>query len=62
LGSRRGKPYEEATDDRLEPTRDPTIAAISAGLVLLAIVALVIGDRLVSLRKLADFQNWVRLP
>ena len=34
---------------------DPTIAAISAGLVLLAIVALVIGDRLVGLRKLADF-------
>lgn len=34
---------------------DPTIAAISAGLVLLAILALVIGDRLVGLRKLADF-------
>jgi putative spermidine/putrescine transport system permease protein len=34
---------------------DPTIAAISAGMVLLAIVALIIGDRLVGLRKLADF-------
>ena len=39
----------------VEETPDPTIAAISAGLVLLAIVVLVIGDRLVGLRKLADF-------
>ena len=39
----------------VEERPDPTIAAISAGLVLLAIVALVIGDRLVGLRKLADF-------
>ncbi len=39
----------------VEETPDPTIAAISAGLVLLAIVALIIGDRLVGLRKLADF-------
>ena len=33
----------------------PTIAAISSGLVLLAILILVVGDRLVGLRKLADF-------
>jgi putative spermidine/putrescine transport system permease protein len=39
----------------VEERPDPTIAAISAGLVLLAVVALVIGDRLVGLRKLADF-------
>jgi len=39
----------------VEERPDPTIAAISTGLVLLAIVALVIGDRLVGLRKLADF-------
>jgi len=39
----------------VEERPDPTIAAISAGLVLLAIVALIIGDRLVGLRKLADF-------
>jgi len=39
----------------VEERPDPTIAAISAGLVLLAILALVIGDRLVGLRKLADF-------
>ena len=39
----------------VEETPDPTIAAISTGLVLLAILALVIGDRLVGLRKLADF-------
>ena len=39
----------------VEERPDPTIAAISAGLVLLAAVALVIGDRLVGLRKLADF-------
>ena len=39
----------------VEETPDPTIAAISAGLVLLAILVLVIGDRLVGLRKLADF-------
>ncbi len=34
---------------------DPTIAAISAGLVMLAILVLIAGDRLVGLRKLADF-------
>jgi putative spermidine/putrescine transport system permease protein len=39
----------------VEENPDPTIAAISTGLVLLAIVALVVGDRLVGLRKLADF-------
>ena len=39
----------------VEERPDPTIAAISAGLVLLAILALIIGDRLVGLRKLADF-------
>ena len=39
----------------VEENPDPTIAAISTGLVLLAILALVVGDRLVGLRKLADF-------
>ena len=39
----------------VEERPDPTIAAISTGLVLLAVLALVIGDRLVGLRKLADF-------
>ena len=39
----------------VEENPDPTIAAISSGLVVLAILALVIGDRLVGLRKLADF-------
>jgi putative spermidine/putrescine transport system permease protein len=39
----------------VEENPDPVIAAISAGLVLLAILALVIGDRLVGLRKMADF-------
>jgi len=39
----------------VEENPDPTIAAISAGLVLLAILALIVGDRLVGLRKLADF-------
>ena len=39
----------------VEETPDPTIAAISTGLVLLAILVLIIGDRLVGLRKLADF-------
>jgi putative spermidine/putrescine transport system permease protein len=39
----------------VEETPDPTIAAISAGLVLLAVLVLIIGDRLVGLRKLADF-------
>jgi putative spermidine/putrescine transport system permease protein len=39
----------------VEENPDPTIAAISTGLVLLAIMVLVIGDRLVGLRKMADF-------
>jgi putative spermidine/putrescine transport system permease protein len=39
----------------VEENPDPTIAAISTGLVLLAILALIAGDRLVGLRKLADF-------
>jgi putative spermidine/putrescine transport system permease protein len=39
----------------VEENPDPTIAAISAGLVLLAILALVVGDRLVGLRRMADF-------
>jgi putative spermidine/putrescine transport system permease protein len=39
----------------VEERPDPTIAAISTGLILLAIVALLIGDRLVGLRRLADF-------
>ncbi|MFM2421710.1 MAG: chitin deacetylase, partial [Pseudomonadota bacterium] len=40
----------------VEELQDPTIAAISTGLILLAIVALIIGDRLVGLRRLADFK------
>jgi putative spermidine/putrescine transport system permease protein len=39
----------------VEENPDPTIAAISSGLVMLAIVALIAGDRLVGLRKMADF-------
>jgi putative spermidine/putrescine transport system permease protein len=39
----------------VEESPDPTIAAISSGLVLLVILALIAGDRLVGLRKLADF-------
>jgi putative spermidine/putrescine transport system permease protein len=39
----------------VEENPDPTIAAISSGLVVLAILALLLGDRLVGLRKLADF-------
>ena len=39
----------------VEERPDPTIAAISTGLILLAIVALIIGDGLVGLRRLADF-------
>ncbi|MGZ5906471.1 MAG: ABC transporter permease [Reyranella sp.] len=39
----------------VEENPDPTIAAISSGLVLLVIVALLVGGRLVGLRKLADF-------
>jgi putative spermidine/putrescine transport system permease protein len=39
----------------VEERPDPTIAAISSGLILLAIIALIISDRLVGLRRLADF-------
>jgi len=39
----------------VEERPDPTIAAISTGLILLALIALVISDRLVGLRRLADF-------
>ena len=39
----------------VEESPDPTIAAISSGLVLLAMLVLVLGDRLVGLRRLADF-------
>jgi putative spermidine/putrescine transport system permease protein len=39
----------------VEENPDPTIAAISACLVLLAILSLIAGDRLVGLRKLVDF-------
>lgn len=39
----------------VEESPDPTIAAISSGLILLGIIALFIGDRLVGLRRLADF-------
>lgn len=39
----------------LEVRPDPTIAAISTGLILLTIVVLVVADRLIGLRRLADF-------
>jgi len=39
----------------LEENPDPTIAAISAGLILLTVIVLIIGDRLVGLRRLAEF-------
>ena len=39
----------------VEERPDPTIAAISAGLIVLAIAALIVGNRLVGLRRLADF-------
>jgi putative spermidine/putrescine transport system permease protein len=39
----------------VEESPDPTIAAISSGLILLAVIALIIGDRLVGLKRLADF-------
>jgi putative spermidine/putrescine transport system permease protein len=39
----------------LEENPDPTIAAISSGLILLTIVVLLVADRLVGLRRLADF-------
>ena len=39
----------------VEESPDPTIAAISSGLILLAVLALLVGDRLVGLHRLADF-------
>jgi putative spermidine/putrescine transport system permease protein len=39
----------------LEENPDPTIAAISSGLIVLTLVILVIADRLVGLRRLAEF-------
>jgi putative spermidine/putrescine transport system permease protein len=39
----------------VEERPDPVIAAISSGLILLAVIAMIIGDRLVGLRRLADF-------
>jgi putative spermidine/putrescine transport system permease protein len=39
----------------VEERPDPMIAAISSLLILLAIIAMVIGDRLVGLKRLADF-------
>jgi putative spermidine/putrescine transport system permease protein len=39
----------------VEDRPDPTIAAISALLILLAVAVLVAGDRLVGLRRLADY-------
>ncbi len=39
----------------LEENPDPTIAAISSGLILLTIAVLLIADRLVGLRRLAEF-------
>lgn len=39
----------------VEESPDPRIAAISTGLILLAVGVMVIGDRLVGLKKLADF-------
>jgi len=39
----------------VEESPDPTIAAISTGLILLAVLALFLADRLVGLRRLAEF-------
>jgi putative spermidine/putrescine transport system permease protein len=39
----------------VEERPDPTIAAISGLLILLAVAALIVGDRLVGLRRLADY-------
>lgn len=39
----------------LEETPDPTIAAISSGLILMTIIILLVADRLVGLRRIADF-------
>ncbi|MCB1738850.1 MAG: ABC transporter permease [Gammaproteobacteria bacterium] len=39
----------------LDERPDPTIAAISAGLIALTIVVLLIGDKMVGLKKIAEF-------
>lgn len=39
----------------LDETPDPTLAAISSGLILLTIIVLLVADRLVGLRRLAEF-------
>jgi putative spermidine/putrescine transport system permease protein len=39
----------------VEETPDPTIAAISACLILLTVAVMLIADRLVGLRRLAEF-------
>jgi len=39
----------------VEESPDPIIAAISAGLILLAVLALFVADRLIGLRRLAEF-------
>jgi putative spermidine/putrescine transport system permease protein len=39
----------------LEENPDPTIAAISAGLIVLTVIVLVVTDRLVGLRRIAEF-------
>ena len=39
----------------VEERPDPTVAAISTGLIVLAALAMVVGDRLVGLRRLAEF-------
>lgn len=39
----------------VEERPDPTVAAVSTGLIVLAAVAMVVGDRLVGLRRLAEF-------
>lgn len=39
----------------VEERPDPTIAAISTGLILLAILAMIVGDRLVGIRRMAQF-------
>ena len=39
----------------VEERPDPTIAAISTGLILLATLAMIVGDRLVGIRRMAQF-------
>jgi putative spermidine/putrescine transport system permease protein len=38
----------------LEESPDPSVAAISSGLILLAVLSLFVGDRVAGLRRLAD--------